>query len=102
MPEKDPMNYSLLTYAWVIFLSCWGGLVRFLGKNKNLSWKQATLSLLVDLITSAFVGVVTFLFCQHAQMDVFLSAALVGVSGHMGSRAIWMIESIIEKRMNQQ
>ena len=29
MPEKDPANYSLLTYLWVIAIASWGGVVSF-------------------------------------------------------------------------
>ena len=31
MPEKDPTTYPLITYAWVLLLSSWGGVVAISG-----------------------------------------------------------------------
>jgi hypothetical protein len=46
-------------------------------------------------------GVLTFYLCTWAKFDPLLSAAFVGVSGHMGSRAIMQLEKIAERRANK-
>jgi len=34
MPEKDPLSYSLITYAWVFGISLFGGLAGYFRKVK--------------------------------------------------------------------
>lgn len=100
MPDKDPASYSLITYAWVLLLSAWGGAVSFMRKRrrglvKPFSW----IELMVEVLTSAFAGVLTFWLCEASQIDPLITAALVGISGHMGSRAIFAIEQFAETRV---
>lgn len=33
--EKDPSSYSLITYAWVMLLSVWGGVVNFIRRVRT-------------------------------------------------------------------
>lgn len=98
MPEKDPFNYSFLTYLWVVAISSWGGAVSFhrkvvLGHARPFN----TAELAGEILTSAFVGVVTFWLCEWASIPQMLTAAFVGVTGHMGSRAIWQLENVLER-----
>jgi len=100
MPEKDPLSYSFLTYAWVILLSSWGGVVSFRTKLKNGVVRPFNLmELFGEMVTSGFVGVLTFFLCEAAGIEQLMSAALVGISGHMGSRAIWHLERWAERRI---
>ena len=46
------------------------------------------IELLYDIIVSGFVGVLTFFLCQYAGIDSMLSAVLIGISSHMGARAL--------------
>jgi hypothetical protein len=99
MLEKDPMTYGLLTYVWVFALSAWGGFVSFWRKLKDGKARPFNIMELVgELFTSAFAGVITFWLCQAAALDGLLTAALVGISGHMGSRAIAQMENWASKR----
>jgi len=99
MPEKDPSNYSLLTYGWVFLLSSWGGLVNFMRKRREGTARPFNLTELVgELVTSAFSGVLTFWMCEAAGISGLVTAAMVGISGHMGSRAIFHLEQWAESR----
>jgi uncharacterized membrane protein YjjB (DUF3815 family) len=51
-----------------------------------------------EIVTAAFAGVITFWLCENAQFSPLVTAAFVGVSGHMGSRAIYMVESQLQKQ----
>lgn len=51
-----------------------------------------------ELSASAFAGVTTFYLCQWSGFSPVLTAALVGISGHMGSRAIFMMEKFFESK----
>ena len=99
MPEKDPATISAITYAWLFALAWFGGIVNYIKKIKlgHVSRFNIT-EFLGDMITSGFSGLITFYLCQASGFNDFATAALVGMSGHMGSRAIFMIENWLEKR----
>jgi hypothetical protein len=99
MNEKDPAAYDLLTYAWVFVLSVLGGVVAFLQKLRDGNARVFNLvEFIGELCTSAFTGVVTFYLCEAAQFPPVLTAALVGISGHMGSRGLFLIEKHLTNR----
>jgi hypothetical protein len=100
MIDKDPTNYPLLTYGWVIFLSMWGGVVSFYRKMQNGKARPFNImELLGEIFTSAFTGIITFLLCEASEITPLITAALVGISGHMGSRAIALIEHYGESKL---
>lgn len=102
MIDKDPSTYSALTYAWVIGLSTWAGIVSFLRKMRAGEVKIFNITQFIgEIVTSGFVGVMTFFLCEYAGFSQLLTAALVGISGHMGSRAIMLMESLAEQKINK-
>lgn len=99
MPEKDPTSYSLLTYLWVFALSMMGGFVSFMRKLKAGHARAFNVvEFIGELVTSAFAGVITFWLCENAGISPLLTAAFVGVSGHMGSRAILTVEDWLQTK----
>lgn len=99
MPEKSPENFTILTYAWVFGLSMLGGAVAFFRKVKQghaRAWNFA--EFFGELATSAFAGILTFYLCEWSQMSPLATAAFVGISGHMGSRALVHFEAYFESR----
>jgi hypothetical protein len=99
MPEKDPTNYSFVTYGWVMLLSAWGGLVSFLRKQKAGKVRAFNITeFLGELMTSALAGLITFWLCEWSNTSPLLSAALIAISGHMGSRALFQFESWAESK----
>jgi LydA holin phage, holin superfamily III len=99
MPEKDPTSYSLLTYAWVFMLAILGGVVNFMHKLKAGHTRVFNfVEFIGELVTSAFAGVITFWLCENAGISPLMTAAFVGVSGHMGSRAIFMLENWLKEK----
>jgi hypothetical protein len=98
MMEKDPTSYSLITYIWVIGLSAWGGIAGYVRRLKTRNQAHFSLAELVgEICISGFVGVLTFYFCESARLNPVLAAALVGISGHMGSRALYFGEAIVKR-----
>jgi len=97
MPEKDPFTYTLITYAGVILLSSWGGLVSYIRKIKAGKRCFSVAESIGEICISAFVGILTFFLCESMETPQVLSAALIGISGHMGSRAIFVMEELAEK-----
>lgn len=95
-PLKDPTSYTWITYAWVLVLAGLGGFVSFVRKvrvGQSHPWSIA--EFIGELATSAFAGLMTFYLCEAARIEPLMTAALVGVSGHMGSRAIYQFEMMM-------
>ncbi len=99
MPQHDPSNYSLITYIWVLILSLWGGIVHHIKKVKTGIVARFSLSELIgDLFISGFIGVMTFYLCEYASVDKMLTAFMVGISSHMGTRGLMMLEEVAAKK----
>lgn len=98
---KDVDSFTILTYGWVIFLSIWGGVVNYVNKVKAGTATRFNITELIgDIVTSGFVGVLTFWMCQASAIDPLLTAVMVGVAGHMGARAIAKLEGYIGEKMS--
>lgn len=99
MPEKDPTSYSLLTYGWVFMLSILGGVVNFMRKIRTGHSRAFNIvELIGEIVTSAFAGVITFWLCENSGIAPLVTAALVGISGHAGSRAILFFEDFLKSK----
>ena len=97
--ETGPLAYSLLTYTWVFVLSAWGGMVSFHAKVKKGITRYCNIAeLLGELFSSGFVGVLTFWLCEYSHLNQLLTAAFVGISGHMGARVIFLMERKLQSR----
>lgn len=97
--EKSPETYGLFTYAWVIGLSAAGGAVAFMRKFKAGHVRAFNVVEFVgECATSAFAGVMTFYLCEWSNFTQLATAAMVGIAGHMGSRAIANLEMFFEAR----
>ena len=97
--EKDPLSYSALTYAWVFLLAILGGVVNFMRKLQAGHARAFNIiEFIGEIVTSAFAGVITFWLCENAELTPLVTAAFVGVSGLMGSRALFMIEEWLKSK----
>lgn len=103
MPEKDPTHYGFITYTLVSILAAWGGIVNWIRKRKAGDTRPFNFTELIgEIITSAFAGVLTFWLCEWSGVPPLLTAAMIGISGHMGSRAIFQMEKWAESRLKVQ
>jgi len=99
MIEKDPATYTLLTYLWVFALAAWGGVVNYIKRIKDGNPQRFNFMELVgEIVTSAFAGLVTFWLCEAASIAPLYTAVMIAVSGHMGTRAIYVIEAWAKKK----
>ena len=102
MPQNNLFNLppdSVFTMIWVLALSTWGGIAGYVRKIKQGKTKRFSLTELVgEIVISSFVGVITYFLCKSSGIDETITAAVVGVSSHMGSRAIYLIEILVRKK----
>ena len=98
---RDPWAFHWLTYSWVALMSGWGGLVRFLSmlRQEDVTLGRALLELFSGLVTSIFVGVLTFYACEQANFEPLSTAICVAITGYMGGEAIRMIQSGLVARL---
>ena len=99
----NPFNFNadtVFTFLWVCALSMWGGVAGYIRKlRQGLTKGFSITELLGEIVVSSFVGIITFFLCQTSHLDQTITAALVGLSGHMGSRAIYLIELFVRKKL---
>lgn len=97
--QNDPLNYPYTTYLWVLFVAFWGAIVSTLRRRKEGAKRFSIAEFVGDLTIAGFIGVVTFWLCEASHVPQVLTAALVGISGHLGTRAIMIIETAVAKRL---
>ena len=98
-PEKTITGYALLTYAWVLALSTWGGMVNYLSKIRMGHIARFNITELIgDMFISGFTGVLTFWMCEAAGFNELTTAVFVGISGHMGARMIGKFEKVMSRK----
>ena len=91
MPKEPELSFlqQILAFATLAGL---GGIVNYLTTLKTgrkFKWS----SFWIELICSAFVGVIFGLFFIATDMPVIMALAGAGVSGHLGTRSLMMLRS---------
>ncbi len=100
MLEKDPLGYSLATYAWVFFLSLFGSVANYVHQVKTGKVERVVITgLLGDFIVSGFFGLMTFYMCEASSITPPLSAVLIGFAGHMGRRSWFAFKKALSYRL---
>jgi hypothetical protein len=90
---------TAITWLWVIGMSLLGGLVSFMRKVRAghaRAWNFT--EFIGEIVTAALVGIITFNLCQWLNYPPSLTAALVGISSHMGSRALFKLEGFFDSK----
>ena len=91
---KSPLNYSLKVYGGILAVALLGGLASWFGKVRRGELLMWNISALVgELCISAFAGLIAFYLCDYMNLHQGLTAAIVGVSGHAGTKGINWLES---------
>lgn len=101
MPEKDPQNWSLATWALAISMAAGGGIVNWYARVKaGLSRPSSLVELAGEIFTSGFVGIGTFMLLASFDQPTGFCAASAGVSGHMATRLLFSVERMLESKIN--
>lgn len=79
---------------WFALLAAWGGTVNYLSRLKRTpKMKFSFVELMMEWVISGFAGLITAYACAANDVSYPLTAALAGIAGHMGGRAISIFES---------
>lgn len=100
---KDPLNYPLRQYALILGLAMLGGFVSWYAKVRKgqiTAWSVG--SLIGEMTTSAFAGLLAFYACEYMNFAPLLTAAVAGVAGHMGTRGITWAETVLQQRFERK
>lgn len=97
---KDPLSYSLGQYGFMLGMSVLGGLVSWSARVRAGKAEPWSINALIgEVATSAFAGLLAFYLCEWAGFPPLLTASVVGISGHMGTRGIQLLERVGESRI---
>lgn len=97
---KSPFDYSLRQYLMILGFAMLGGAVSWYNKVRaGIIPKWSMNHLVGELCTSAFSGLMGFLLFEALGFPEGLTAALAGICGHMGTRAITAFEKFCEKKL---
>lgn len=96
---KDPLDYSLRTYGLFLGVALLGGVVSWYSKVRKGELPPWSLNHLIgELATSALAGLLCFWLCEWMGFAPLLTAALTGIAGHAGTRALTLLEEWAAKR----
>lgn len=99
---KSPLSYSIREYGMVLMTALLGGLVSWYTRVRKGELKGFSLFVLVgELSTSALAGLLAFWLCEYAALQPLLTAAIVGIAGHAGARALTQLENWAERKMHK-
>ncbi|MCL2829440.1 MAG: phage holin family protein [Betaproteobacteria bacterium] len=100
MPGKDPREWTLGAWLLALLPSASAGIVNWLGHYVTGDKRHFSfLYFCIEVFTSGFVGVTMFMaFAAHDQPPA-MCAAVAGVSGHMGTRLLLLLELALENKI---
>ncbi len=97
MEPIQPPDTNAFTVAIAAFFAMIGGLVRELAGEGQHTLKKFIGGALVGI----FCGLVVFCFCRHFGWEGWLTGALTGLGGYMGTPLLDLISAVIKKRIKK-
>ncbi len=88
-----------LGYLWFVVLALWGGTASYINRVRKTKSPFSFIELVGEWTISGFAGLMTAFVCAEMGLSFYLTAALAGVSGHMGGRAIFIMERWAQTKM---
>jgi hypothetical protein len=101
MQENDPTNWGIATWALAVGMSLLGGLVSWYSRIKaGHPLVFNFVEFLGESVTSAFVGLMSFMILDSFGYPWGICAAAAGISGNMAPKLLCMVKQMIEDRFN--
>ena len=97
-PPRSPLSYSLREYGLILAIAMLGGFVRWYNAvRRGESAVYDLRSLVGELFTSAFLGILTFWACEAVGVQPLVTAALAGMAGHTGVSGLMWAERVLKR-----
>lgn len=102
MPPNEIID-KLLTFLWVFSISAFAGITRRIRRlqgakgNEEIKKEGSWLLFMADIVISGFIGMLTYYLCVYANVPDSLMAVYIGVSAHMGTKALSVYEALFNK-----
>lgn len=101
--ERDPLNYPLRHYGFILGMSLLGGFAGWYAKVRKGELSSASIFALVgEMATSALAGLGAFFLCDHFDIPIGPTGAIAGLAGYMGGRAIELAERLLQERISRR
>ena len=100
VPEGPLSASQALPTLIMVIVAIGGGLASFYRKVKSGQARAFNVTELIgEIFVAGFAGLMAYWIFKGFAVNEYLSAAGVGIAGHMGSRALFLAEKIIEERI---
>lgn len=100
--DRNPLDVPLREWLMWLTISVGAGLVSWLGKVRRGELAAHQLLLLAgELSCSVMAGMLTWALAELADTPKLATVALVAISGHLGTRAIVILERWGERQMQR-
>ena len=87
-------------YLWMVILALWGGTASYISRLKQNCGMTFSLAEWVgELTISGFAGLIMSYLCTEMHMSWYMTAVATAITGHMGGRALYLLEGLIRNRM---
>lgn len=101
-PDGPLAPHQAVPTAIMFLVAALGGFVHFYRKWKDGETRAFNFTELIgELVVSGVCGVFALWVFKGFGLNEYLTAAGVGVVGHMGSRALFIAEKVIEAHINR-
>ena len=93
---------NIIPTLWMVAISAASGALSFYHKVQDGKVRAFNITEFIgEIVTSCIVGLVTFWICKGLEVNEYLTAAGVAITGHMGARAIFIAEQWFEKKCSR-
>lgn len=88
MFDKDPNSFGIAQWLLLLFISMWGGAVRYIidVKTNNTPWSW--FGAFMQMVVSGFTGLLGGLLSIEFNQSLYITLFATGVCGAMGSIAL--------------
>ena len=95
--------YEFIRTTWhFLALAMWGGVANYAARVKAgtvAGW--SIFELAGDMVISGFVGTLAYVTCKEFGVTEGITAATVGVAGHLGSRTVFIVERVLRAKFSK-
>ena len=86
-------------YIWFIVLAVWGGTANYISRiRRDKAIRFSVAELTGEWTISALAGLLTAYLCAEMEFSYYITAVAVAIAGHMGGRALYLIEDMTRRR----